>query len=219
MALPNPSMVFTPFDPLPASDLNDLVENIESLADGTGFDAGAIDTADIADGAVTAAKTTDIWWEELGRTTLAVAGDTISVTPFAARGTIKVIVEVTDTGGVINNRITFNGDTGANYSYRESINGAADITGAGANFIEGAAVSEAAPFMCEFTVFNIASDEKVVQGSTVHARAAGAATAPARLEFTGKWTNTSNQITRVDITNAGAGDYAIGSKVIILGHD
>lgn len=42
MALPNPSMSFTPFDPLPASDLNDLVENIESLADGTGFDTGAI---------------------------------------------------------------------------------------------------------------------------------------------------------------------------------
>ena len=31
MALPNPGMVFTPFDPLPASDLNDIVENIESI--------------------------------------------------------------------------------------------------------------------------------------------------------------------------------------------
>lgn len=40
--LPNPGMSFTPFDPLPASDLNDMVENIESLADGTGVDPGAI---------------------------------------------------------------------------------------------------------------------------------------------------------------------------------
>jgi hypothetical protein len=44
MPLPNPSMSFTPLDPLPASDLNDLVQNIESLADGTGFDAGVIGT-------------------------------------------------------------------------------------------------------------------------------------------------------------------------------
>lgn len=31
MSLPNTGMSFTPFDPLPASDLNDLVENIEFL--------------------------------------------------------------------------------------------------------------------------------------------------------------------------------------------
>lgn len=46
MPLPNPGMSFTPFDPLPASDLTDLVENIEALADGSG----------LADGAVTGAK-------------------------------------------------------------------------------------------------------------------------------------------------------------------
>lgn len=38
MPLPNTGMSFTPFDPLPASELNDLVENIEALADGTGPD-------------------------------------------------------------------------------------------------------------------------------------------------------------------------------------
>lgn len=42
MSLPNPSMNFTPFDPLPASDLNDLVENIEALADGTGLNDDAV---------------------------------------------------------------------------------------------------------------------------------------------------------------------------------
>lgn len=58
MPLPNPGMSFTPLDPLPASDLNDMVENIESLADGSGFDAGAIDTAAIASSAVTSEKLT-----------------------------------------------------------------------------------------------------------------------------------------------------------------
>lgn len=56
MPLPNPGMDFTPFDVLTAAELDDLVENIESLADGTGFDAGAVGEADLGAGSVTNAK-------------------------------------------------------------------------------------------------------------------------------------------------------------------
>lgn len=42
MALPNPSMSFSPFAILTAEELNDLVENVEALADGTGLDDGAV---------------------------------------------------------------------------------------------------------------------------------------------------------------------------------
>lgn len=45
MPLPNPGMTFTPFDPLPASDLNDMVDNIEALADGSGLDSGIIESS------------------------------------------------------------------------------------------------------------------------------------------------------------------------------
>ena len=38
MPLPNPGMTFTPFDPLPASDLNDIVENIAALQDWSAYD-------------------------------------------------------------------------------------------------------------------------------------------------------------------------------------
>lgn len=48
MSLPNPGMSFTPFDPLPASDMNDIVENIEALAAGTGLNDGSIVNAKIA---------------------------------------------------------------------------------------------------------------------------------------------------------------------------
>lgn len=40
--LPNPGMSFTPFDPLPAADLNDMVENIEAIADLSIFANGDI---------------------------------------------------------------------------------------------------------------------------------------------------------------------------------
>lgn len=48
MSLPNPSMSFTPFDVLPASDLNDLVENIEALAAGTGLNNQVITSSKLS---------------------------------------------------------------------------------------------------------------------------------------------------------------------------
>lgn len=43
MSLPNPGMSFDPFDTLPASAMNDIVENIEALADGSGLNDDAIE--------------------------------------------------------------------------------------------------------------------------------------------------------------------------------
>lgn len=50
MPLPNPGMSFTPFDQLPASALNDFVENIESLATGDGLDDGSISPENLVAG-------------------------------------------------------------------------------------------------------------------------------------------------------------------------
>lgn len=47
----------------------------------------------------------------------------------------------------------------------------------------------------------------------------GAGNAPNKREAAGKWHNTSNQITRVDVINITTGDFAAGSEVIVLGHD
>lgn len=45
--LPNPTMSFSPFAILTAEEMNDLVENIESLADGTGIGDGSVSYSDI----------------------------------------------------------------------------------------------------------------------------------------------------------------------------
>lgn len=62
MALPYPSMSFVPLDVLSADELNQMVANDQYLAglfpvQGSNIDSGAVDTAQIADGAVTNAKT------------------------------------------------------------------------------------------------------------------------------------------------------------------
>jgi len=59
MALPNPGMDAVPFTPLTAEFLDDMIENIESLSDGTGFENGAITTNTLADNGVTPAKLYD----------------------------------------------------------------------------------------------------------------------------------------------------------------
>ena len=45
MSLPNPGMSVTSNTPALASDINDIIENVESLANGTGLDNGSISTA------------------------------------------------------------------------------------------------------------------------------------------------------------------------------
>lgn len=61
MSLPNPSMSFSPFAILTAEEMNDIVENIESLSNGTGFEPGAIGTDTLAESAVTSSKTNFPW--------------------------------------------------------------------------------------------------------------------------------------------------------------
>lgn len=56
MPLPKPDLDAIPFTPLTAQFLDDMIENIESLSDGSGFEDGAITTGSIADGAITGNK-------------------------------------------------------------------------------------------------------------------------------------------------------------------
>ena len=108
MSLPNPGMTFTPFDPLPASDLNDLVENIEAIADGSGLD----------DDSVTLDKTDTSTWGEVdlpaaGTTTVNVTVTHRSVIHSFATGRVTTgtatnyrIVVSTSGGTIIQQRTT-----------------------------------------------------------------------------------------------------------------
>lgn len=85
--LPNQNMVFTPFDILTAEEQNQLVENIESLADGSGIGDAAIDTTQIADEAVTANKIDFTTFDRWAVGTLNSGTSTVNITglPFRPR--------------------------------------------------------------------------------------------------------------------------------------
>ena len=81
--------------------------------------------------------------------------------------------------------------------------------------VDNAAVSKFA----EFEIVNISSQPKLVIGNMVTENASGAGTYPNMRDIRAKWQNTSAQITRVDVVNTAAGDFASGSQVVVLGHD
>lgn len=84
MSLPNPSMSFSPFAILTADEMNDLVENDQALAAGTGLNDSAITTAKIANGAVTTSKTTFSGAKVKLTTTQAIPNATTIVVAFDA---------------------------------------------------------------------------------------------------------------------------------------
>lgn len=159
------------------------------------------------------------WYEELGKTILTVAGDTITVNSIPARKHLRIIVTLVPSGAV-GGFLRFNNDATSTYSNRNSSNGAADATQVsqtGIYAIDASANAELKYSVID--VLNIATLEKLVISSTIEGGTAGASNAPQKREGAGKWTNTSNQITRVDVVNTQAGDFAVGSEVIVLGHD
>lgn len=184
-------------------------------------------TANITDDAVTAAKIDwaatgangGIWWEELGRTTLGVAGDTIAVSSFGARRYLMVLVSIIDTGGTVGANMTFNSDTGANYAgqYSDDFGARATLTAQTSIAIDQSAV--AATLYSTIYVNNFTTDEKMVNVTTTQADADGAASVPNSREAHFKWTNKVSQVTTVSLANDGTGDFAIGSEVVVLGHN
>lgn len=107
MSLPYPGMDYIPFDILTAEELDQMVANIESLADGSGFDAGAISTEDIADNAVTVSK--------LGNQVLAyserIAGQTFTTTADLTSSSISFTVPDAVTSIWLRAELTISGNT------------------------------------------------------------------------------------------------------------
>lgn len=161
------------------------------------------------------------WWEELGRTTLGGAADSISVTGLTARKHLLCILDLRSTGGTINCIVRFNNDSAGNYANRTSTDGAADATaGSGTAIFVGDTATTTSARYAVFNVLNLATAEKLVLGWTNQSGAVGAANVPSRRETAGKWSNVVDQITRVDaINSAGTGDFASGSALIVLGKD
>lgn len=157
------------------------------------------------------------WWEELGRTTLSGTSDTISVTGIPARKYLKYRLVVI-ASGTIDTTLRFNNDSGSNYAYRQSVNGAADTTSVSQSSIStvGGGVTSTMGHG-EGEIINIATSQKGMLYKSSNHPTVG--TDPNRIEGSATWGNTTDQITRIDAINTQTGDFAAGSELVVLGHD
>ncbi len=158
-----------------------------------------------------------VWWEEIGRTTLGVAGATISVTSLPARSYLAIIVKVNMTGaGAVS--LLLNNDSGNNYARRLSTNGGADATTTPASLFVNLPAGQY-PWYLTGEIVNMQTEEKTITFNAVSTNTAGVANVPNRYEGVGKWTNTADQINRIDVSNSGAGNFTANSTIIVLGHN
>lgn len=190
---------------------------------------GAVATAKISDDAVTAAKidwaatgaNAGIWWEELGRVTLGTAGDVLSITSLPPRKYLRILAFATAAGGNINSSVRFNNDSGANYAKAHTFNsGSTAAVDSQAN-LTGVTLDSTPPsgtsWSLDLTVFNFSTASKSMNGQAVTMGGASSV-APILLDIHAKWVNNA-QVSRIDIINSQPGDYAVGSEMIVLGHN
>lgn len=185
-------------------------------------DDGGITAAKIGNDAVTATKIdwastgTDggIWWEELDRETLSGTSSTISFTGLAERRYLKIICNVVKTATLVSS-VRFNNDSGNNYAIRRELDGAADNTTTSTSSIE-VSPNYANQANTIIQINNYGAEKLVIADCTAN-DATGAATAPHKARYAGKYVS-ATAITRIDFI-VSTSTYAAGTEIVILGHN
>jgi hypothetical protein len=158
--------------------------------------------------------------EIIGSHALTSSGSSMSVTGLPERRFLKILAHIVTTGGTANSIFRFNNDSGSNYSRRSSDNGAADSTTTSTSAVAFDNGNSTNARFAVVDVINIANQQKLLTGYSVFTGGGTAASAPDRREIVGKWVNTSDAITRVDvIQSSGTGSLACGSRLVVIGHD
>jgi len=156
-------------------------------------------------------------WVELGRTTLGSNGDNIDVSSLPDKRYYMVLANTTSSG-LNRHGLRYNSDTGSNYAWRYSANGANGAVTSNGRIIIQADNTATDEFSVTY-IANKSDKEKLSYSQDVKQIATGATTAPARMETVGKHAQTSNPISTITLFNSESGDYASGSECVVLGWD
>ena len=167
----------------------------------------------------TSASAGDNFWEELGQKTLDEVGDTIDSGTFTTKKYLWF--EAWTEGDNTEATFRFNNIATATYATRRNNDGS---TGSGNNHINqnqakcNASGDALAGTYTSGFVYNVADQEKICMTTQIANEATGSGK-PRRATSTTKWVETTNPITSVQIFNTSTGDFAIGSRIRVWGHD
>ncbi len=157
-------------------------------------------------------------WQRLAHTELGSNGDTFDTGTFTAKDNLRIIVWTKGTTGGTYQSLRFNDDTGSNYAHRRSEAGGNDGTNTSQSYLQvsDSGIENGGGYTVT-DITNVSDKEKLSITHSVMGSSSGAGTAPDRDEFVGKWTNTSAQITKIQVYNQGGGDFVAGSYITVFG--
>ena len=157
-------------------------------------------------------------WKELGRTSLGVGDDNITVSSLANKRYLMVLQHSIQSG-VIGNLWRVNSDTGTNYAIRLSENGGADATATSAAAAGQGVTASANDTFATMYLSNSTPNEKLGISHFIGRNTIGATNAPAKSEGAFKWANSVDAVSAITGYNDQAGSFAAGSEVVVLGWD
>ena len=150
------------------------------------------------------------FWEELASVELGAEADELSSGTITAKKYLWVQAFVKKTG-TANTRWRFNNDTGSNYAVRQSGNGGTDTTPINQTSIFTHANTSDNAFVNMFIINNSANEKLLI----AHETARGSD----RREVVAKWSNTSSQITEIDLVQLDSGGFSAGTLMKVWGSD
>ena len=154
------------------------------------------------------------FWEELASVELGGAGDLSSGTITAKKNLWLQIYSTTGTSA--DDLLRFNSDTGTNYTDRRRTDNASEATATSQTSILNTMNNNATtPAFGNYFIQNILGQEKLVSGFINQQLTAGATNPASRIEVSGKWVNTSAQITNITL----GGTIGAGSIMKVWGAD
>ena len=148
--------------------------------------------------------------------TLTSSSDTVTISDLTATK-FNVFLSHRITSGESNQQYRLNNDSGSNYTVRQSFNGGADGTATSGTESGSHNPDDTYDGFTVMYLFNSSSKEKLVIMFNINKQASGAGNAPTRQEGVWKWTNTSDDVTRIDMVNTSTGDYNTDSNLSALG--
>lgn len=150
--------------------------------------------------------------QQIGRTVLVAAATSISVTVPLKRF-IRILISFGAKSGASDDNLTFNGDTGSNYTF--IVSGGTARTSQAEIDIRDAANSA----LGGFAIIEIANNlPTIVKPFVVHVvdRITNAGTAQTSFQIFGTWVNTANQISTITLTSSNSETYPVNSEIVIL---
>lgn len=159
-------------------------------------------------------------WQKNGTPdTLGSSGDTLTISDLTAKIFNFFMLHALDGGTNLDFDFTFNANTNSVYAQRSSGGGGADGTLTSQASWTNAAVLASDNMIIQY-VCSISGEEKLGLLFLVTENTSGAATAPSRIEWVGKFVPSPDaDITRIDVDNTQTGSYQISSNLSALGTD